>query len=252
MMIRFHSAALFLILTPALARADETVQGGASLFDLLRQGGWAMWPLGFLSLTLFFLLFHCWQQTSLKRFSDPVFVRDIKQPLAKRDLESARKLVDGQTHALARIFGAALPRARAEHIDARRAAVEETFAEYAEAEDNSVGQWINYLNVVASVAPMVGLLGTVSGMIGAFQKIGQAGMGRPEELAGNIGEALITTATGLVIGIPAMIAYFYFRNRLNNRMVRIHQEGADLIETLADATPMKPGEARPKEQTPVS
>ncbi|MCC5808315.1 MAG: MotA/TolQ/ExbB proton channel family protein [Opitutales bacterium] len=235
---RLQTAAL-LFLSPAILRAEE-LEGGASLFDLLRQGGWAMWPLGFLSLAFFFLLFHCWQQTGLKRFTDPVFVRDIREPLAARDLPAAQKLADSQTHTLARLFAAALPRARANQPDARRAAVEEAFAEHAEAEDNSVGQWINYLNVVASVAPMVGLLGTVSGMIGAFQKIGQAGMGRPEELAGNIGEALITTATGLVIGIPAMIAYFYFRNRLNNRMVRIHQEGADLIETLADAPPVKP------------
>ena len=231
-------AAAFFLLSPAVLRATET-EGGASLFDLLRQGGWAMWPLGFLSLAFFFLLFHCWQQTSPGRFTDPAFVRGIKEPLAARDLPAAQKLADGQTHALARVFAAALPRARADHHDARRAAVEETFAEHAEAEDNAVGQWINYLNVVASVAPMVGLLGTVSGMIGAFQKIGQAGMGRPEELAGNIGEALITTATGLVIGIPAMIAFFYFRNRLNNRMVRIHQEGGELIETLADAPPAK-------------
>ncbi len=241
MNIRRLLTAAFLLLSPVLLHAAEP-EGGASLFDLLRQGGWAMWPLGFLSLASFFLFYHCWQQTSLGRFTDNAFVRSVKEPLAARDLAAAQKFADAQTHALARIFAAALPRARADHPDARRAAVEETFAEHAEAEDNAVGQWINYLNVVASVAPMVGLLGTVSGMIGAFQKIGQAGMGRPEELAGNIGEALITTATGLVIGIPAMIAYFYFRNRLNNRMVRIHQEGGDLIETLADAPPAKPAE----------
>ena len=60
---------------------------------------------------------------------------------------------------------------------------------------------------------MIGLLGTVSGMISAFDTMAAGGMGRPELLAGNIGEALITTATGLVIGIPAMIAYFIMRNR---------------------------------------
>ena len=87
-------------------------------------------------------------------------------------------------------------------------------------EENSIGQWIHYLNVVeASVAPMIGLLGTVSGMIGAFQTIGRGGMGRPELLAGDIGEALVTTATGLTIGILAMIAYFILRNRLNSLML---------------------------------
>jgi biopolymer transport protein ExbB len=59
---------------------------------------------------------------------------------------------------------------------------------------------------------MIGLLGTVSGMIKAFQTIAAGGMGKPELLAGNIGEALITTAAGLIIAIPAMISYFIFKN----------------------------------------
>jgi biopolymer transport protein ExbB len=65
---------------------------------------------------------------------------------------------------------------------------------------------------------MVGLLGTVSGMIGAFQTIATGGMGKPELLAGDIGEALITTATGLTIGIPAMVFYFVLKNRLDTRL----------------------------------
>jgi biopolymer transport protein ExbB len=80
---------------------------------------------------------------------------------------------------------------------------------------------------------MIGLLGTVSGMISAFQTIGRGGMGRPELLAGDIGEALITTATGLVIGIPAMIAYFVIKNRLNNAMIATAQAGTELLEPAA-------------------
>jgi biopolymer transport protein ExbB len=83
---------------------------------------------------------------------------------------------------------------------------------------------------------MIGLLGTVSGMISAFQTIGRGGMGRPELLAGDIGEALITTATGLVIGIPAMIAYFILRNRLNNAMIATAQAGSELIEAAETAS----------------
>ena len=81
---------------------------------------------------------------------------------------------------------------------------------------------------------MIGLLGTVSGMIGAFSTISSGGMGRPEMLAGDIGEALITTATGLVIGIPAMIAYFILKNRLGNQMLATAQTANRLIEHLAD------------------
>jgi biopolymer transport protein ExbB len=68
-------------------------------------------------------------------------------------------------------------------------------------------------------------------MISAFQTIGRGGMGRPELLAGDIGEALITTATGLTIGIPAMIAYFVLRNRLNSAMIATAQAGTEIIES---------------------
>ena len=70
-------------------------------------------------------------------------------------------------------------------------------------------------------------------MIGAFQTISTGGMGRPELLAGDIGEALITTAVGLMIGIPAMIAYFILRTRLDNRMMTTAQETGRLWDQLA-------------------
>ncbi len=91
---------------------------------------------------------------------------------------------------------------------------------------------LTYLNVIAAVAPMIGLLGTVSGMIGAFQTMATSGMGRPELFAGNIGEALITTATGLVIGIPSMICFFMMRNRVNNGMLATIQAANVLMDTL--------------------
>jgi biopolymer transport protein ExbB len=77
---------------------------------------------------------------------------------------------------------------------------------------------INYLSMLGSVSPMLGLLGTVSGMIKAFQNIAMGGMGKPEVLANNIGEALITTAAGLIIAIPAMTFYFIYKNNFIKHM----------------------------------
>ena len=73
--------------------------------------------------------------------------------------------------------------------------------------------FVQYLQVLASISPMMGLLGTVSGMVKAFRNIADQGIGKPELLANNISEALITTATGLLIAIPALMAYFYFKNK---------------------------------------
>jgi len=93
---------------------------------------------------------------------------------------------------------------------------------------------LQLLAAVASIAPMVGLLGTVSGMIQAFQNMATGGMGKPELLAGNIGEALVTTATGLVIAIPAMLTFTFLKNRTMNHFDQ-------LLQQLEAQNPHSPG-----------
>ena len=94
---------------------------------------------------------------------------------------------------------------------------------------------INYFSVLAQAAPMMGLLGTVSGMIKAFGTLQQKGMGNPSELAGHISEALITTATGLVIALPSIFLYFYFRDRLEEFITRCEDFGVDMLKHLRRA-----------------
>ena len=171
-----------------------------TLFDLLQQGGWAMFPLGALSLSLFALILFTWLQTSQRmfgfipsRWTDIPFTDQIVQKTGPIQGTGTDKELPG-------------------------AVQEEIFRI-----ESNILRWIQYLNVVATVAPMVGLLGTVSGMIGAFQTIATGGMGKPELLANDIGEALITTATGLAIGIPAMVFYFFLRNRLDTRIEMLQE-----------------------------
>jgi biopolymer transport protein ExbB len=91
---------------------------------------------------------------------------------------------------------------------------------------------IDYLSILGATAPMLGLLGTVSGMIKAFQTIGSQGMGDPAALAGNIGEALVTTATGLIIAIPCMLSYYYFRNNFIKSTASCGRQIGALLDTL--------------------
>lgn len=171
-----------------------------SLFELLSQGGWAMYPLGALSAALFGFIIHSWIQTSAANFGTRPsrWIRHTLRDQIRRTALSAKGGADANNGS-----------------DRLSAAVQSI-------ESNAL-RAIQYLNVIATVSPMVGLLGTVSGMIGAFQTIATGGMGKPELLAGDIGEALITTATGLTIGIPAMIFYFVLRNRLDQRLEELIQ-----------------------------
>jgi len=230
---------LFLIpflLIPLSAHAADSAAvagGGLNLWGMLRQGGWAMYPLALCSMVMFFLIFYGYRETHRKKFVPDAAVPRIAACLSDRDLEGASGLLGATPTVLSRTMLLALQKARPDLDDANKARVEGSLVESLDHEESSVAQWINYLNVVATVAPMIGLLGTVSGMIGAFQTISLGGMGRPELLAGDIGEALITTATGLVIGIPAMIAYFILRNRLDNAMIAVSQTASHLVDRLA-------------------
>jgi len=217
------------LLAPGLLQAQETSEAAASdslnLWGLIQQGGWAMYPLGACSLAMFFLIFYSWKETSRKKFYSVEQVQAASVAVAAKDYKQAQSTIAEGKTLLGRALAPALPK-----LGTNREKAENLFIENLEAEENAVSQWVTYLNVVASVAPMIGLLGTVSGMISAFQTIGRGGMGRPELLAGDIGEALITTATGLVIGIPAMIAYFVLKNRLNTAMIATAQAGTEVLE----------------------
>jgi biopolymer transport protein ExbB len=92
--------------------------------------------------------------------------------------------------------------------------------------------FLNTLGTIAAITPLLGLLGTVSGMIIAFTAITTQGVGNPTVLAGGIAEALITTAAGLAIAIPSVIAYRYLRGRVNRLVVLIEKESIQLVDAL--------------------
>jgi biopolymer transport protein ExbB len=199
---------------------------------MIQQGGWAMYPLGLCSLAMFFLIFHSWRETSRQKFIPQGGVDTGLQLLAEFRIDEASVFFKQHDTVLCRVVDKALRRIRPDVAEVNKPKAEATVVEHLEAEESAVAQWVNYLNVVGAVAPMIGLLGTVSGMISAFQTIGQGGMGRPELLASDIGEALITTATGLVIGIPAMVSYFILRNRLSAVVVETSQIASDLLDEI--------------------
>jgi len=233
-MHRFFSGLIVVLSTSTLLGATGQPGGNLNLWGLIKQGGWAMYPLGLCSIAMLFLILHAVRETTGSRFVPAGLVARLQPLMARREIQRLGEILIDSPSVLARVLSAGLERARPREPDANRAKIEETVSESLELEENAIGQWINYLNVVATVAPMIGLLGTVSGMIGAFQTISSGGMGRPELLAGDIGEALITTAVGLVIGIPAMIAYFILRARLDNRMMATAREAGRLLDRLAD------------------
>ena len=93
-------------------------------------------------------------------------------------------------------------------------------------------RYLNTLGSIAAVSPLLGLLGTVTGMIRTFSALTTGGAGDPASLAGGISEALITTAAGLMVAIPALIAYRYLRGRVDGLVVQMEKEAIGMVEAL--------------------
>ena len=107
-------------------------------------------------------------------------------------------------------------------------------------------RFINALGTIASMSPLLGLLGTVSGMIRTFNDITDQGVGNPQILAGGISEALVSTAAGLVVAIPAVIAYRFLRSRVESLVVQMEKEAMKLVQAIDDrkAATANNGEAK--------
>jgi biopolymer transport protein ExbB len=115
---------------------------------------------------------------------------------------------------------------------ANKTSMEQAAGETLMQEEQRLMIWINYLNIFATIGPMLGLLGTVTGMIASFDQLA-AGRSEPSDLAGGIGEAMITTAGGLFVGIPAMFLFFYFRNLLQVAIGNIQKSVTFMIDVLS-------------------
>ncbi|MDX1454145.1 MAG: MotA/TolQ/ExbB proton channel family protein [Gammaproteobacteria bacterium] len=104
-------------------------------------------------------------------------------------------------------------------------------------------RYLNTLGTIAAISPLLGLLGTVVGMIKVFAAITVQGVGNPGVLAGGISEALITTAAGLAVAIPSLIGYRYLRGRVADHVVRMEQEAIKMVEALHGGAAHPAGES---------
>jgi len=203
---------------PATAEV-EPAPTKMTLWTLIATGGWAMWPLGLCSVGLVTMIVLNIRLVSRKNLMPVGVLMPLRAAAQQRDVGQMYSIARSAPNLFTNGLIPGLRKLNPEDPAASKQDMEGAIAEAVGREEAQVGFWINFLSLIAGISPMVGLLGTVSGMIGAFQKIGMGGMGKPELLAGDIGEALITTATGLTIAIPAMFAFFIFRNNLS-RIVR--------------------------------
>ncbi|AEK56971.1 MULTISPECIES: MotA/TolQ/ExbB proton channel family protein [Acidithiobacillus] len=142
-------------------------------------------------------------------------------------VQQAVKILYENDTPLARILLTALQQA-----GQPRDVIKEMVEEAGRQEVAHLDRYLNFLGSIAGVAPLLGLLGTVIGIMHAFAAIGMVGMGDPKALAGGIAEALITTAGGLSVAIPSLLFYRYFRGRVETLVLATEKEALKLINLL--------------------
>jgi biopolymer transport protein ExbB len=118
-----------------------------------------------------------------------------------------------------------------------RAIVKESIEDTGRHVVHELERFLNALGTIASISPLMGLLGTVLGMIRTFNTLNTGGVGNPSALAGGIAEALITTAAGLTVAIPALLAYKYLRGRVADLVVAMEKEAIKLVEAIDAGQP---------------
>jgi biopolymer transport protein ExbB len=143
----------------------------------------------------------------------------------KLDVERLQDLRAGSP--LGRILAAGLMNRNASR-DIMKEAIEDTGRHVV----HELERYINTLGTIAAISPLLGLLGTVIGMIQVFSTITTQGVGNPGALAGGISQALITTAAGMAVAIPSLMAYRYFRGKVDMLVIRMEQQALRMVEVL--------------------
>ncbi len=197
------------------------------MLEFIQQGGSVMYillGLSVLSLTIVFE--RAW---SLRR-SVVIPLKDvqlIEKSVRDGDVKQAMTVCQSHNTAMSRILWVALAN-RGVH----RSVMKEILEESGRQEVAHLDRYIGVLGLVAAIAPLLGLLGTVIGMIEVFQQISLVGVGKADVLAGGISKALNTTAFGLVVAIPSIVAYRFYESRVDRFVIEIEAHALRFVELL--------------------
>ncbi len=216
---------------PAAGEASDASIPTKSLLGVVRDGGLLMIPIAVCSFILLVFVFERAVSLRKGRVIPRPFVRRFLEQLREGQLsrDEALKLCEENRSPVAEVFGAAVRKWGRPSVE-----VEQAIIDAGERVTNGLRRYIRLFNGVSTISPLLGLLGTVLGMISAFNTIVTAGaMGRPELLAGGISQALLTTAAGLTVAIPALIAYLYFISRVDQLIITIDSLGQQVVDLIS-------------------
>ncbi len=198
-----------------------------TVFEYISQGGVMMVPLIICSiLGLIYIIERAITYYRVKGDTAEIF-SEVRSALLQGNLRRSIELCESYDHPVATTLKSGLLRFGKKHEEVEKAMESVALHEVSKLEK---GLWV--LATLANIAPLFGFLGTVTGMIGSFRALAEVGLGNPEAVASGISEALITTATGLIIALPVQAAYNYYNNKVANFALDMETSSSMLLETF--------------------
>ncbi len=208
--------------------------------QLLISGGPILIIILLVSIYALYIFIERFLKLSKERSDSDTLMARVNASVSERDLEGALVACDNHGGPVARVLKSALLK-----LPYGRSAVEAAFQEASLLEEQSLTRGLRPLATIAQIAPLLGLLGTVTGMIVAFAEISQQGTGNPAALADGIGQALVTTAAGLIVAIPAVIGQNFLANKVDNLLLEVDRRREELMANVAQAVASKKDPKRP-------
>jgi len=197
------------------------------VFELVQSGGWLMAPILLCSVIALAIVGERFWSLQTKRICPDKLVAQIWQWSKNNQINGKQLNELRQGSPLGRVLAAGLV-----NLHHSREIMKESIEDSGRHEVAELERYLNTLGTIATITPLLGLLGTVIGMIKVFTAITAAGVGNPTVLAGGISEALITTAAGISVAIPAVMFYRYFRGRIDMLVMLMEKEALKMVEIL--------------------
>ena len=197
------------------------------MVEIVKSGGWLMVPIILCAIIAMGIMLERFWTLQQKRVIPEDLTSKVWGWVKKDQLDQGQIQTLHQGSALGQILAAGLI-----NRDYERAVMKDSIEETGRHVVHELQRYLDTLGTVAAISPLLGLLGTVIGMVKVFAAITTHGVGNPTVLAGGIAEALITTAAGLTVAIPALIGYRFYSNRVDTLVIDMEKEAIKLVEAL--------------------
>lgn len=200
---------------------------GISLFDLVMKGGWVMIPLLIMFFLTLFLIIERWLAINANGKLDESFIDNLKDFIQQGNIKSAESLCRNQRSAAGRIFERAIGRIGYSIKD-----IESTIENASQIELSRLEGNLSYLGVVAGIAPMLGFVGTISGIINIFYSISQSNDFNISTVASGMYEKMVTSGAGLIVGLIAYMGYHLLNMKIDRIALKLQSGAFDFLDVL--------------------